>query len=68
VSVLLRIFSVPLLLLRTPPPLPAPLFPFEMVKPEKVTTPGAATFRLKTRLVWLPLISNGRSCRSTCWR
>src|SRR5262252_7565928 len=58
-SVLLLMLNVPLLLFRTPAPSPLPLFPAEIVKPDKLTRPGPATFRLKTRVVSLPLIVRG---------
>src|SRR2546430_1681759 len=58
-SVLLMRLTVAVLLLRIPPPeLPPVTVPFEIVKPEKVATPGLATVTLKTRLLLLPEIVN----------
>src|SRR5712671_2738530 len=53
----LMMLTVAVLLLRIPPPEePAGTLPFEMVKPENVTTPGLAAVTLKTRLLLFPLI------------
>ena len=52
VSVLVMTLTVPVSLLRMP--LPPPLFPFEMVNPETVTTPGLGTVTLKMRKLGVP--------------
>src|SRR5258708_6009654 len=55
--VLLMMLTVAVLLLRIPPPEePLGTFPFEIVNPENVTTPGPAAVTLKTRLLLFPLI------------
>src|SRR6266550_9513073 len=58
-SALLLMLTVAVLLLRIPPPeLPLGTFPFEIVKPKNVTSPGLASVTLKTRLLLFPLIVN----------
>src|SRR5216683_512967 len=57
--VLLMMLTIAVLLLRIPPPeLPLGTWPFEIVNPENVTTPGLAAVTLKTRLLLFPLIVN----------